>query len=495
MICVSIGRGRHKHVIAENRHLVEQGARLVELRLDYINGVVNLKRLLSMKPCPVVITCRREQDGGKWSGTEAERKMLLRGAIAEGVDYVDLEEDVAAEIPRFGSTKRIISTHDFQNTPEDLPALIERLAALDADIVKIASMANRPRDNVRMLQAVKQANVPVVGFCMGEIGTPSRILAGKYGAPFSFATFHHERTLAPGQLTYNQMNDIYRYDDINEETDVYGVVADPIGHSMSPLIHNRAFQHTQLNKVYVPLRVPREDLADFLDDCPKLGIKGLSVTIPHKEAVIPKLNRVDGAVRGIGACNTIVFDNGDLIGYNTDYRAAMDCLDALLPGFGESSGPLEGQTALVLGSGGVARAIAFGLVRRKADLVIAGVETEQAERLASTLGGRTVPWDDRHLIRPRVLVNCTPVGMHPNVDETPFDGKYLRSSMIVFDAVYNPEQTLLIKQARDKNCRTITGVAMFIGQAALQFKHFTGEDPPIELMREVLKEATGAVRN
>jgi len=163
MICVSIGRGRHRHVIAEHKHLVQQGAELVELRLDYINGQVNLKRLIADRPCPVVISCRRERDGGKYTGSEEERVLLLRTAIAEGVEYIDLESDIAAGIPRFGSTKRIVSLHDFRKTPDDLAAVHRRLSQMDADIVKICTMANHPQDNLRMLRLIRAADVPTIG--------------------------------------------------------------------------------------------------------------------------------------------------------------------------------------------------------------------------------------------------------------------------------------------------------------------------------------------
>ena len=200
MICVSIGRGRHRHMIAEHRHLVTQGAKLVELRLDYINGQVNLKRLLGERPCPVVIAIRREADGGKWRGTEDERQMMLRAAIVDGVDYVDLEEDAAAAIRRYGKTKRIISHHDFRQTPEDLTAIYNRLAALDADVIKIATMANSPHDNLRMLRMVEEAKIPTVGVCMGDLGTPSRILCGRSGSPFTYASFHQERLHGAGAV-------------------------------------------------------------------------------------------------------------------------------------------------------------------------------------------------------------------------------------------------------------------------------------------------------
>jgi 3-dehydroquinate dehydratase/shikimate dehydrogenase len=494
MICVSIGRGRHRHMIAEHRHVVEQGARLVELRLDYIRGEVNLKRLLVGRPGPVIVTCRRERDGGKWPGTEEQRLMLLRTVIAEGVEYVDIEEDIAGLVPRFGKTKRIVSLHDFRKTPDDLEAIHQRLCGLDADIVKLATTANAPQDSFRMLRLVKASAVPTVGLCMGDIGTPTRLLCGKFGAPFSYATFHHERVLAPGQLSFEQMRDIYRYEQIDADTEVYGVIADPVGHSLSPQIHNAAFRQLGLNKVYLPFRVPREHLSRFIDDAPELGLRGLSVTIPHKEAVLDKVTQADGAVRGIGAANTLVFEGDQRLGYNTDYRAAMDSLEEAVAGPAASEKVLEGKTCLVLGAGGVGKAIAFGLVRRQAHVVVTDGESERAVQLAQKLGCRHVEWPARQGVNADVLVNCTPVGMHPNVDESPFPKLHLKPSMVVFDAVYNPENTLLIKDARSRSCKVITGVDMFVRQACLQFKLFTGHDGPSELMREVIKRATAAAK-
>lgn len=494
MICVSIGRGRHRHVVAEFRHLVDQGAKLVELRLDYINGEVNLRRLVADRPCPVVITCRRAVDGGKFTGSEEQRLLLLRTAIAEGVEYIDLEEDIAASIPRFGKTKRIISLHDFRKTPDNLDDLHRRLCELDPDIVKIATMANHPHDNLRLLELTRRSKVPTIGLCMGDIGIPSRILAGKFGAPFTYATFHHERALAPGQLSFQQMTEIYHYDQINADTEVYGVIADPIGHSLSPQIHNAGFQHFKLNKVYLPIRVPRENLSRFIDDAPQLGIRGLSVTIPHKEEVVKKLTEADGAVRGIGAANTLIFAGKNRLGFNTDYRAAMDSLEASVGGPEEAERRVKGKTALVLGAGGVGKAIVYGLARRGVNVVVSDIAAHQALTLAQRFDCRSVEWAARHSVSADLLFNCTPVGMHPNVDETPFEKHHLRPSMIVFDAVYNPENTLLIKEARSRNCTVITGVDMFVRQACLQFELFAEQEGPADLMRETIRRAIGAVK-
>ncbi len=494
MICVSIGRSRHKMVRAEHRHLIEQGARLVEFRLDYIRGEANIPRLLADRPSPVLISCRRETDGGRFAGNEQDRLMLLRTAVAEGAEYVDLEEDIASLIPRFGNTKRVISLHDFRKTPDDLEAIHRRLARLDADVVKISTMANRPSDNLRMFRLVRDAKIPTVGLCMGDIGIPTRILAGRFGAPFTFATFSDERTLAPGQLSYDQMVNVYRYEQIDKETEIYGVIADPIGHSLSPLIHNAAFAERNLNKVYLPMRIPREYLRSFVDEAQELDIKGLSVTIPHKEAVLGLLTKADDVVQGVGACNTIVFDKGQRLGYNTDYRAAMESLEEATGGAGGRRSPLSGKTVLIMGAGGVGKAIAYGLVRRGAVVVLTDGQPRIAERLAARLGARAVEWSKRLTVSADVLINATPVGMHPNVDESPFPKHHLRPAMVVFDAVYNPESTLLVKDARWRNCRVITGVDMFVRQACLQFKLFTGQDGPAETMREVIRRTIAAAK-
>jgi 3-dehydroquinate dehydratase/shikimate dehydrogenase len=481
-------------MMAEHRHLVEQGARLVELRLDYISGEVNLRRLIHERPSPVVISCRRPEDGGKWSGPEEQRQMLLRTAIAEGVEYVDLEEDVAGGVPRFGKTKRIISLHDFRKVPDDLEAIHRRMSRLDPDIVKVSVMTNHPHDNVRILELIRHSRIPTIGLGMGDIGVPTRILAGRAGAPFTYATFHHERVLAPGQLSFQQMTEIYHYDRINAQSEVYGVVADPVGHSLSPLLHNAAFDHLGLNKVYVPFRVPREDLAQFIEDAPALGLRGLSVTIPHKEEILPLLTEADGAVRAIGAANTVVFEGAARRGYNTDYHAAMSSLEEAMNLAGRGEKSLEGRTALLLGAGGVGMAMAHGLSRRGAQVVVTDGLARKALTLAKRFGFRSVDWSLRHGVSCDILINCTPLGMHPNVDESPFDKHYLKPSMVVFDVVYNPETTLLVKEARSRNCTVVTGVEMFVRQACLQFKLFTGQDGPAELMRDVFRRKIGAAK-
>lgn len=488
MICVSIGRTRHKVMVQEHHALAERGASLVELRIDYLSRKPDLQRLLPDRPTPCVITCRRQSDRGRWRGSEEQRQALLRAAIVAGVEYVDLEEDVAARIPRYGETKRIVSHHNFEETPDDLEDIYVRLRELDPDIIKIATMANSPSDVVRMLQLVADAQVPTIGFCMGELGIPSRVLCGKYGAPFTYASFSRERELAPGQVAFDEMKDVYRFDEIDADTQVYGVLGDPIGHSLSPLIHNAAFKHEGLNYVYLPFRVPADALTATLKDFDWLEVRGYSVTIPHKEQIVSIAEHCSGPAMEISAANTLYRDRREIWqATNTDYEAALAALRLGMESDATGDETLAGKKVLMLGAGGVARAIGLGAVRSGALLTIANRTHKRALELAGALGCQQIKWENRGTVFADVLINCTPLGMHPNVDETPYETHWLRENMLVFDTVYNPENTLLLKNARERNCRTVSGVEMFVRQAAAQFECFTRRAAPLEEMRNVLR--------
>lgn len=493
MLCVTIARTRHKHTIQEHQDVAAEGGKLVELRLDYIARSIDLARLLKNRPTPVVVTCRRKEDGGRWERSEEDRLMLLRQTIALGVEYVDLEEDTAVKIPRYGKTKRIVSLHNFEGTPEDLESIHQRLSKLDADIVKIAVQANSFADAARVLEMMKNAKVPTIGIAMGDYGSLTRILGPRYGAPFTYCVFNPDRRVAPGQLSYHDMKHLFRVETITRKTKLFGVVADPVAHSYSPMIHNAAFESNGLDFRYLPFRVAANDIAPFLKWCHQEEIGGLSVTIPHKQSVLQMLTQAESAAQGIGACNTIVFNGEDRIGYNTDYRAAMDCLNEGLNKIHEEPNPFEGKSALLLGAGGVSRAIGWGLAQRRVRVAITSRNFDSASQLAREFGGRAVPWDERHSVQPNILVNGTPIGMFPEMDETPFRGDKLDPRTLVFDTIYNPEQTLLIRNARAAGCPVITGLSMFVRQAAYQYKLFTGLEPPVKVMVKTIKRAISPI--
>jgi 3-dehydroquinate dehydratase/shikimate dehydrogenase len=493
-ICAIIGRTRHKMMHAEVQEAAKQGAKLIEVRLDFLAKAADFKRLLASRPCPLIATFRRPIDGGRWPGTEAERQTMLRQAIVAGFDYVDLETDIADSIRRFGKVKRIVSYHNLRETPDDLEATYARMCEQDPDIIKIAVTAQQPSDNLRVLRLIKDAPHPTIAHCMGELGMCSRLLSLQYGAPFTYAAFNKERSFAPGLPSLRELQKVYFAEQIDVHTKVFGVIGDPVSHSLSPLIHNRALRHLGINAMYVPFQVPRGELPGFVQAFAEVPVRGYSVTIPHKEPAARLAAHRETAVEMIGAANTLIAAEGGFTAYNTDAQAAVESLRAHLPQ--DQAGvpaPLASRTVLVLGAGGVARAVAHGVHAEGAAVTIANRTLEHGQQLAGEIGCKYVDWAARHTTICDTLINCTSVGMLPNIDECPVHGSCLKPGLVVFDTVYIPETTMLVREARARECHVLTGVDMFVRQAGLQFKLFTGQDPPLELMTAVVRRALSPV--
>jgi 3-dehydroquinate dehydratase/shikimate dehydrogenase len=492
-VAVVIGRTRHKMVVAELREAVKRGAKFIELRLDFLAKAVDFKRLEPEKQRPWIATLRRPTDGGRFPGTEPERHIIIRQAIVSGAfEWVDLETDVANSIPRFGSVKRIISYHNLTETPQDLDEIYARMLKQDADVLKLAVLAQSPADVARVLRLQRNAPKPTVAFAMGDIGQPSRFLSLKYGAPFIYAAFNKERGIAPGLPSMEDFKSTYPIRSLNAETKVYGVAGDPVGHSLGPLLHNHMYQRHKVNAIYLPFRIPRGEFVNALEEYQDIPVEGFSVTIPHKEAAAQLAREKEPTVEATGAANTLVRrDDGKFSAANTDYTAAVDSLKGFLAQKA-ADGPavqLDQLSVLILGAGGVARAIAHALHREGAQLTITSRTEDRTQRLVEEVKCKGVDWHARHNVGFDVLINCTPAGMHPNVDEAPVHFSVLKPGVIVFDTIYNPETTLLIREARARGCDTITGVDMFVRQAARQFELFTGQTPDQAVMRNIVRKA------
>ncbi len=495
VVCAVIGRTRHKMMQAEIQEAAKQGAKLIELRLDFLAKPPDFKRLLQDRPCPIIATLRRAVDGGQWKGTEEQRFMLVRQAIVAGFDFVDLEIDIIDKIPRFGKVQRIVSYHNLREMPENLEQIHQEMCAKDADIVKIVVSAQQPADNLRPLALLKNPAKPTVAFCMGDLGTCSRVLGLRLGMPFSYAAFNKERQIALGMLSFQEMQKIYRVESINADTKVFGVIGDPVSHSHSPLIHNAALQHLGINAVYLPFRVPRGELGPFLKCFRAIPVQGYSVTIPHKEPAAKLAQEKDDSVATMGAANTLVATEADFRATNTDAQAALDSLRAHLPaGADNQPAALASRNVLIVGAGGVARAIAFALRKENVPITITNRTPEKGESLAAEVGCKFVDWDARHSVECDTLINCTSVGMHPNLDVSPIHHSYLKQGLMVFDTIYTPETTMLIREAQARGCHVLTGVDMFVRQAGLQFEQFTGQPAPLELMAALVREALSPLR-
>jgi 3-dehydroquinate dehydratase/shikimate dehydrogenase len=492
-VLVVIGRTRHKMVTIELQEAVKRGAKFVEMRLDFLAKAIDFKRLTPYKQCPWVATLRRPADGGRFPGTEPERQVIIRQAIVSGAfEWVDLETDVATAIPRFGKVKRIISYHNLSETPANLEDIYTNMLKQDGDVYKLAVMAQSPEDVVRVLKLQQTAPKPTVAFCIGDIGQPSRFLALRYGAPWIYAAFNKERGIAPGLPSLDDFKTTYPVRSLSPDTQVFGLVGDPVGHSFGPLLHNQIYQRLGVNAIYLPFRVPRGMLPQAIEAYGNIPVSGYSVTIPHKEAAAQIARESELNVQITQAANTLIrLPDGVFAAANTDYGAAIDSIKAHLAERAKD-GPvtqLSQLSVLILGAGGVARAVAFGLHREGAQITITGRTYERTQKLAEEVKCKAVDWHARHSVSCDVLINCTPVGLHPNVDEAPCHFSIMRPGMIVFDTIYTPETTLLLREARGRGCYTITGVDMFVRQAARQIELFTGLTPEIAVMREIMRKA------
>lgn len=492
-VLVVIGRTRHKMVVVELQEAVKRGSRFIELRLDFLAKAVDFKRLAPYKQTPWVATLRRPADGGRFPGTEPERLILIRQAIVSGVfEWVDLETDIASTVPRFGPVKRIVSYHNLTETPANLDEIYAKMLTQDGDVYKIAVAAQSTSDVVRILQLQKSAPKPTVAFCMGDIGQPSRFLSLKYGAPWIYAAFNKERGIAPGLPSMEDFKTAYPVRSITPETRVFGVVGDPVGHSFSPLLHNHLFQRLKINAIYLPFRVPRGQLPQAVEEYNAIPVDGYSVTIPHKEAAATLAREKELTVENTGAANTLIRrSDGKFSAANTDYSAAVESIREHLRKRSEQGHDtqLNQCAVIILGAGGAARAIAHALHREGAQLTITSRTPERSHQLAEEVNCKSVDWHARHSLTFDILINCTPVGMHPNVDESPVHFSVLKPGVTIFDTVYTPETTLLIREAKARGCEIITGVDMFVRQAARQFELFTGIAPDVEVLRDIMRRA------
>ncbi|HVJ83960.1 MAG TPA: type I 3-dehydroquinate dehydratase [Planctomycetia bacterium] len=494
-ICGIVARRRHSKILEEMALGKSLGLGLLEIRLDFLSRDIRFKQILGARPCPLIATIRRKKDGGQWYGEEDRRQALLRLAIAEGFDYVDIEFDAAHDVKRYGSTKRIVSFHDMAGFPADIEALHGEMIQRDADIVKLAVRAEKASDNAKVLALLAKTSFPTIAICMSEWGFPSRILGAKLGSPFTYAALNPLRIVAPGLPTVADLRDVYHYESIDAATEIYGVIGDPIAQSLSPLVHNASFRRLGLNKAYVPFRVTSADLEAFLKGIEVVRPRGLSVTIPHKRAMLQFGIVADDLVRRAKSANTRLKTDGGWTLHNTDGSAGVESLLSVTPEDPETGfRSVADRQVLILGAGGVACSIAHALKDAGAFVTVTSRRPEEGKSLAAQINCRFLEWHERYRELFEVLVNCTPVGMHPDVQATPFHQGTLREGMVVMDTVYHPENTLLVREARERGCLVATGVEMFVRQAEAQFRLFTGRSAPPDLMRELVREELSPAR-
>jgi len=494
------------------------GAEMLELRTDYLekltaelvkNLIAELKSAADRSGPTIIVTCRDKRQGGCRHWPDHLRTDVLAEALKAGADFIDFEyekflveqnlQKIKQALSQNPKAKLILSAHNFKTKFDDISELYHRIStAHPAAIAKLVYTANHINDCFDAFDLLHSTAGTRIVFCMGAAGLISRVIAKKLGSFVTFASIDHRTATAPGQLTVGQFKNLFRADSINADTTLYGVIADPVAHSMSPAVHNTGFADIAANKVYLPLLVEggKKEFDRFMDNIIArgwLGFAGFSVTIPHKQNALNYVKAKQGFVEPlaekIGAVNTVlVGPDGKLSAYNTDYSAALNAITSKM---GVTGADLNGLAVAVIGAGGVARALVAGLTEAGAKIKIYNRTVKKAEKLAADFNCDFAGLDELPKVNAKLLINCTSIGMHPHIEATPFPKQYLKNDMTVFDTVYNPAETTLLRQAKQAGAKTITGLEMFVNQALAQFRFFAGTDANAELMRKTVSKWLG----
>src|SRR5216684_1109391 len=488
-ICAVVAASTAREMSKMVRSALKQ-TRTVELRLDWLRSDAERAQFLGWlgrsqpRNATFLATCRRREGGGKFAGGVDRQLYWLIQAREAGCQWCDLEVESLRKLP--GQSVReypvppcvLLSIHDFERTP-DLPRGINPSAHGAVDAIKIAAEARSIHDSVRLLRLARNSS-SFVAVPMGETGLPARILALREGSALAYAPV--AVATAPGQVSLEDMKHLYRAHLLTRRTRVYGVIGDPVGHSLSPLLHNTGFVARHVDAVYLPFLV--HDLRDFLAAVPEFGVRGFSVTHPHKQGILKYLKECDPLAAEIGAVNTVVVRrDGSLLGCNTDYLGVLRALERKLR--------IRGSRVLILGAGGAARAAAFALTRSGAAVAICARREKAARELARAFGGEVVP---RAALRTQsfdAILNATPVGMHPHDGVSPLAPGELHCRLVM-DMINRPKRTQLLKIAARKGIATIPGVEMLLAQGFAQWEIWTQKRAPEAPMRRAVLAALRA---
>lgn len=503
-LCVSILVRSPPQARADIARAIEAGAETVELRIDLVDDPDSLKPVIAEFDIPFIFTCRGTAEGGRSELPPADRLLAAESLVRDSRDRIDLEFADFCSQPL--DEHVIASAHDFQTRPPDLTKTFVAMQQSAAGVAKLAWAARTIRDNIEAFELMLAGPKPTIAICMGEAGRISRILAKKFNAFLSFAALDDSSSTAPGQVSIDELKRLYRWDKLARDTRVFGVVGNPVSHSMSPAIHNAGFDAIDFPGVYVPLPVNDgyESFKAFMESAlafSPLDLRGLSITIPHKEHALRYAREkhwiVDDRARRIGAVNTFVIDSpANARAFSSDHDAILDSVTAALS---IDRSTLRSLRVAVIGAGGTGRTAVAAFALAGAGVEVFNRTRDRADALAAEFDnspGRVVarPIDELRHTTADVIVNTTSLGMSPNVDSSPFDASppTLKSHQLVFDCVYNPIDTKLLRQAREAGAKTISGVDMFVRQAAAQFEAWTNSPAPAGLFRDVVLTALRA---
>ncbi len=453
----------------------------VELRLDWLANDRERHKALAwvkratLKNAVFIATCRRRIGGGEFAGRAAEELFWLMKAKEAGCAWCDLEIETLRELPGESiegyalPPKVLLSIHDFRRTPADL-GKVKSAGRGGVAAVKVAAMSRKLSDGTRLLRLAGGTG-KVVAVPMGEIGLPMRILALREGSALAYAPV--ATATAPGQVNLHDLKRLYRAHELTEKTRVYGVIGNPIEHSLSPLLHNTGYVDAKKDAVFLPFLV--DQLGEFLKVAREVGVQGFSVTLPHKEKIFTYLDECEPLAEEIGAVNTVTMRrNGRLVGSNTDYVGVLRALEGKMQ--------LEGSRIVIFGAGGAARAAAFAVAKAGAEVLVCARREKAAKELAHAVHGDVLRRAALRKDKFDAILNATPVGMHPHAESSPLEAAELNCTLVM-DLIYRPLQTKLLLLAASWGIKTVSGVEMFLAQGIAQWELWMGSRAPEAAMR------------
>lgn len=454
-------------------------ADLVELRLDCLTPEAltsGISQVLSNLSVPVILTFRPAEQGGHRNVNRKAREAFWKSQAARGDSvWWDVEADLVRDLsPDWSRT--IVSHHDFSGVPADLEQIYEQLAQTPARVLKIAVQAKEISDCIpvfRLLDRARSDKREIIAIAMGNSGIATRILGPSRGAFLTYGALDDDSPTAPGQVNARKLRSLYNIDAINDETMICGLVGLPVMHSLSPRIHNNAFASEGVNGVYLPFEV--KDVHSFFKRMVhpltrelNWNLRGLSITAPHKEAVMGCLDWIEPDAKEIGAVNTVVVEKDRLLGYNTDAAGLIDPLHKHL-------GSLADRHVAIIGAGGAARAAVWALQQHKALVTLFVRDLAKAYTLAQYFNVSCQALSSASFSGFDLVINATPLGSGEHIDQSPVTPEQLNGALCVYDLVYNPVETKLLREAGKAGCKTLGGLEMLIAQARIQFELWTGK--------------------
>jgi 3-dehydroquinate dehydratase/shikimate dehydrogenase len=488
MICISIAQESRRMALADMHNAAPQ-CDLLEVRLDRFAKAPDVGELLTHKPRPIILSCRRQQDGGDWDGPEEERLALLRQCIVSKADYVEIELDVADQIRKFPPAQRVISYTNFRETPPDITDIYAEARTKHPDVIKLVTLARTPEEAWPLVQLLAKPALPTVVVGLGKPGVMLSVLGKKIGSPWTYAALEKGMEAYPGQPTVRELNDVYHYPAIGRSTRLIGVTGFGPREYVSVALLNAALAHHGLPARCLPLGVGNVSLFRKVMDAVRLG--GVVVDAEHQATVGEIATELEAAAREAQAVDLLVPEGKGWRGCNTLGAAAVAALEAGLRARAPAGGPLQGRMVLIVGANATARAVATGVKQRGGLLILASHQRGAAKQLAQDLECRQIQFEALYSTAHDVLVVC---------DDEQAEGKvkgpagtsgihagYLRAGMTVMDLTGSGAPTALLGEAAARGCTVIAPQQALLQQLATQARRLTGKETPVEVLEQTLR--------